>query len=255
LRKKHIRRVAVQRCRQDIPVGCPGVLYGRLTQGLLALLAGRRYRLMAGVYFYIPAEKLTDVIDCGLKLSEWKDRKQATPWSHEARPCIRAFLHPMDDNRYGNPAFQCVQLDIPVEYCVVADNDLYRLSQEHPDLQKVYIDTMVPLDRYLFGSFRSPECLVFTTVLSEGISVWGKGLGEPLLYQSSAALYVNNLLDRYNSRFEDINQVLLYSFLALERINGCVEGLQSVENGLAVFFDREIKHPVILPIPDYKKYS
>ena len=51
---------------------------------------------MAVVYLYIPAQKLGDVIDCGLKLSEWKDRKQATPWSREARFCIRAFLHHLD---------------------------------------------------------------------------------------------------------------------------------------------------------------
>lgn len=210
---------------------------------------------MAVVYFYIPAEKMEDVIDCGLKLSEWKERKQATPWSVDARPCIRAYLHPLDDKRHTDPSFKCIKLDVPVEYCVVGDNDLYQLSLEHPGMKKVYIDTMVPLDRYLFGSFRSPECLVFTTVLSEQIRPLGKGLGEPILYHSSETLYVNNLLERYNSRFDDINQVLLYSFLTLQRQNGCVDGLQSDEKGLAVFYDREMHHPITLPIPDLKKYS
>jgi hypothetical protein len=210
---------------------------------------------MAVVYLYIPAQKLGDVIDCGLKLSEWKDRKQATPWSREARFCIRAFLHPADDKRHEDPSFKCIKLDIPAEYCIVADNDLYQLSLEHPEFEKHYIDTMVHLDRYLFGSFRSPECLVFTTILSEQISPLEKGLGEPILYQSSETLYVNNLLERYNSRFDDINQVLLYSFLTLQRQNGCIEGLQSEEKGLAVFYDRAMNHPVIVPIPDFKKYS
>ncbi len=210
---------------------------------------------MAVVYFYIPAQKLEDVIDCGLKLSEWKDRTQATPWSRDARPCIRTFLHPMDDIRHRDPSFKCIKLDVPTDYCVVADNDLYQLSLEHPELEKKYIDTMVQLDRYFFGSFRSPECLVFTTVLSEQISPLEKGLGEPILYQNSETLYVNNLLEQYKSRFDDINQVLLYSFLTLQKQNGCVEGLQSDEKGLAVFFDTKMSHPVTIPIPDFRKYS
>jgi hypothetical protein len=210
---------------------------------------------MAVVYFYIPAEKLEDVIDCGLKLSEWKDRKQATPWSGDARPCIRAFLHPMDDIRHEDPSFKCIKLDVSVEYCVVGDNDLYQLSLENSDIRKVYVNTMVPLDKYLFGSFRKPECLVFSTVLSDQITLAGKGLGEPILYENSETLYVNNILEQYNSRYDDINQVLLYSFLTLQRQNGCIKGLQSADRGLAVFYDNEMHHHITVPIPDLKKYK
>ncbi|MBP7176258.1 MAG: hypothetical protein KBA53_08610 [Thermoclostridium sp.] len=209
---------------------------------------------MAVLYFYVPAQKLEDVIDCGLKLSEWKDRNQATPWS-DAKPCIRAFLHPMDDKRHGDPTFKCIKLDVPVEYCVVGDNDLYQLSLEHPEIHKTYMENMVPLDKYLFGSFRSPECLVFTTVLSDQLSPLGKGLGDPILYENSQTLYVNNLLERYNSCYDEINQVLLYSFLTLQKQNGCIEGLQSDEKGLAVFYNGEMSHPITVPIPDFRKYS
>ena len=34
---------------------------------------------MAVVYYYVPVEKANDVVECGLKLSEWKDREQQTP--------------------------------------------------------------------------------------------------------------------------------------------------------------------------------
>lgn len=211
--------------------------------------------LMAVVYFYIPAEKLEDVLDCGLKLSEWMSRKQDVPGSVNARPCISALLHPMDDIRYRDPSYKCVRLDIPAEYCTVADSDLYQLSLLDPDIKKTYIKTMVPLQSYTFGSFRKPECLVFTTVLSDLISLHGKGLGEPILYESSEALYVNNLLGQYSDRYEDIHRVLLYSFLTLQKQNGYIEGFQSEEKGLAVFYDRDMNHHITVPIPDLGKYQ
>jgi hypothetical protein len=210
---------------------------------------------MAVVYFYIPSDKLEDVTDCGIKLSEWKDRDQATRWSSIPKPCLCAFLHPLDDRRHQDPSYRCVKLDIPVEYLVVANRDLYRLSLEYSDIEQIYIDTMVPLQRYIFGSFRRPECLVFTTVLSEQIKPLGRGLDEPILYESSETLYVNNLLEKYNDRYDDFNQVLLYSFLTLQQQKGFIDGLHSTDERLAVFFDSEEKQHITVPIPDIEKYK
>ncbi len=209
---------------------------------------------MAVVYFYIPAKMLGDIINCGLKLSEWKGREQATPWSSVDRPCFSALLHPHDDPRYKDNAFQCVKLNLLVEYCVVADNDLYRLSIEHPEIKNEYISTMVPLDRYIFGSYRMPECLVFTTVLPDQISCLGRGMDEPILYENSETLYVNNLLQRYNDRYADVNQVLLYSFLTLKEQYGVMKVYRSNNSSLAVFFDDKTKRHITVPIPDFEKY-
>ena len=165
---------------------------------------------MAVVYFYVPVEKATDVIECGLKLSEWKVREQQTPWNAEPKPCFCALLHPDDDKRSRDPAYRCVKIDIPAEDCIIADGDLYKLSMEYPDIRKKYIDTMVPLDRYLFGSFRNPECLIFKTILGDQISVYGKGLDDPILFENSETLYINNILERYNDRYSGINRELLY---------------------------------------------
>lgn len=205
---------------------------------------------MAVVYFYIPAEKLEDVLDCGLKLSEWKSRVLPT----DGRPCLCALLHPMDDARHRDPAYQCVRLDVPVEYCMVADSDLYQLSLSDSSLKEVYQKTMVPLQHYIFGSFRKPECLVFTTILPEQLSLSGKGLGEPILYENSDSLYVNNLLGQYHDRYDDIYRVLLYSFLAMQKLEGRIEGFQCDEKGLAVFYDREMNYHITLPVPDFGKY-
>lgn len=208
---------------------------------------------MAVVYFYIPAQKLGDVIDCGLKLSEWKDKIQATPWVAEPRPCLCALLHPQDDLRYRDASYQCIKLNVPADKCIVADGDLFQLSMEHPQIRDVYIQSMVPLQRYRFGIFRRPECLIFSTILAEQIRVYGKGLDEPILYQNSETLYVNSLLERYNDRYENVNTAMLYSYLMLQKQSGRIDGFTSSEKRLAVFFDEEMNHHITVSIPDLKR--
>lgn len=209
---------------------------------------------MAVVYFYVPVDKANDVIECGLKLSEWKDREQQTPWNSGPQPCFCALLHPDDDKRNRDPAYQCIKINVPAEDCVIADGDLYKLSMEYPEIKQKYIDTMVPLNRYIFGSFRNPECLIFTTILGDQISVYGKGLDDPILYENSETLYVNNLLERYNDRYSGINRVLLYCFLLAQSQNGLLEGLYSDSEGLAFFLDKGANRYVTIPVPDLKKY-
>jgi len=209
---------------------------------------------MPALYFYVPNDKLDDVVDCGLKLSEWKSRFQATPWNRIERPCFVAWLNPRDDIRHKDGRYQCVKLDVPADYCAVADSDLYYLSLDHDELKQEYINTMVPLEDYIFGSFRVPECLVFATVLSEQISCLGKGLDEPILYENSAALYVNNILETYNDRYDDVNQALLYSFLSMQEQSGLVSCFRSVNQRLAVFYDRDKSRRITLKIPDFNKF-
>lgn len=210
---------------------------------------------MAVVYFYIPVEKTDDIVECGLKLSEWKDRDQETPWSCGLQPCFCARLHPDDDKRSRDSAYQCIKINIPAQDCVIADGDLHNLSMDYPELKQKYIDTMVPLNNYLFGSFRNPECLIFKTILGEQISVYGKGLDDPILYENSETLYVNNLLERFNDRYSGINQVLLYSFLLAQSQSGLIEGLYSNSKELAYFFDKEANRHVTITMPELKKYK
>lgn len=210
---------------------------------------------MSVIYFYIPSEKLQDIIDCGLKLSEWKTRQQATPWDKTEKPCFTASLHPRDDFRYTNSRYKCIKLDISTDYCIVADSDLYRLSLEHQEMKQYYIDSMVPLKNYVFGSFRKPECLVFASVMAEQISCLGKGLDDPVLYENSELLYVSNILETYNDKFSDFNQTILYSFLALQEQNGLIQCIRGGNNRLAVFFDREGKKYITVRIPEFKNYG
>lgn len=206
---------------------------------------------MAEVYFYIPAKRLDDAVDCGLKLSEWKSRSQATRDGGE-RPCFVAFLHPKDDERVNLASFRCLKLDLPAEDVIVADNDLYRLSLKYPEFKKKYIDTMISLKDYFFGSFRKPECLVFKTILAEQIRPLRGGLDGPILYESSEALYVNNQLEKYHEKYAETNQALLYSFLVLQEQNNGLRGFRDSEKGLAVFFNQEMNRYITVSIPNFK---
>jgi|GEM_PF-323034 len=210
---------------------------------------------MAVVYYYVPIDKLEDVIDCGLKLSEWKESYQSTPWDRIEKPCFSAFLHPLDDERHKDSSFRCIKLDIPVEYCAVYDSDLYRISSEFPELKKDFYNSMVPLNDYIFGSVRRPQCFVFTTVLSEQISLLGKGMDEPVLYENSESLYVNNILQQLNDRYNEFNSVLLYSYLTAQEQKGVYRCYRSTNASIAVFFDEESNEYISVPIPDYRRYS
>ncbi|MDI9482901.1 MAG: hypothetical protein QM315_06925 [Bacillota bacterium] len=210
---------------------------------------------MAVIYYYVPEDKLEDIIDCGLKLSEWKDGYQSTPWEGIEKPCFSAFLHPLDDDRHKDRSYRCIKIDIPMEYCVVYDSDLYRVSNEFPELKEKFIKSMVPLDEYIFGSIRRPGCFVFTTVLSEQISLLGKSMDEPILYENSEILYVNNILQQFNDSYHEFNSVLLYSYLTMQEQKGVFRCYRSGENNIAVFFDKESNQYISIPIPDYYKYK
>ncbi|HAA25195.1 MAG TPA: hypothetical protein DCE11_03615 [Ruminiclostridium sp.] len=210
---------------------------------------------MAVVYFYVPIDKLEDIIDCGLKLSEWKESYQSTPWNRVEKPCFSAFLHPLDDEKHKDRSYRCIKLDIEAEYCAVYDSDLYRISNEFPELKEKFFKSMVPLNGYIFGSIRRPQCFVFTTVLSEQISLLGKSMDEPILYENSEILYVNNILQQLNDRYTEFNSVLLYSFLAAQEQNGVYRCYRSTNDNIAVFFDEGSNEYISVPIPDYRKYN
>ena len=40
---------------------------------------------MADLYFFVSKDKIEDVVDCGLKLSEWYDRELIIPGMSESR--------------------------------------------------------------------------------------------------------------------------------------------------------------------------
>jgi hypothetical protein len=205
---------------------------------------------MAGLYFYVPKSKIKDIVDCGLKLSEWCDREISLPGFTGNRRVIKALLNPRDDIMLQkDTAYQCLRLDIDLDYCRVGDAALYKMGTKEPKLMERYIENLVPLSDYRFGTFRDPEVLVMTSVLHDRIEITGRDLDVPILYESSAVLYLNNLLEKHEEVYKDSGNHLLYAFFIFLESQGQVVRFEDKEHKYAVFFHADSKEYTVLQIP------
>jgi hypothetical protein len=205
---------------------------------------------MAGVYFYVPQKELKDVTDCGLKLSEWFDREIFLPCLHSSKKVIKTFLNPRDDRKnMSDPAYQCLRLDIDLQYCIVGDSDLYKMGLREPLAMEYYTAQLIPLSNYRFGTFRCPEALVTTSVLPERIEAIGKLLDTPVLYESSEKLYLDNILDKHEENWKDSGNHLLYAYYAQMEAQGKAKSFEDRENGKSIFLYNGNKDYIVLQNP------
>lgn len=205
---------------------------------------------MAGVYFYAPKRDIKDIVDCGLKLSEWFDRDIFVPVMHGTRRALKTLLNPKDDEKSINDTeLQCIRLDIDPDYCVVGDSNIYKISSQEPDLMGYYKACLTPLSDYRFGTFRNPEALVFTSVLPEKIEVMGKILDTPILYESSSELYLKNILNEHEESWKDSGNHLLYAFYVYLESRGRATRLVDQEHGKTIFFYNDRKEYIVLQSP------
>lgn len=208
---------------------------------------------MVEVYFYIPADAVKNTVDCGIKLSEWYSREIYT--EGEKKKCLTALLNPRDDyGKYTSPAYKCLRLEVRPKYCFVADSLLFEAGQAYPEVMEMYMRSIIPIEKYAFGSFRLPECLVTSTILGDYISIIGKGLDTPILYNNSQELYLNNMLEGFRETHDDFNDVLLYHFLKRLCSEGKVKCIEDDKRGLAIFRDDRDGRIFTVRIPDMEGY-
>ncbi len=205
------------------------------------------------VYFYVPKEQVEAVVECGLKLSAWCDRRV---WiDGENRPCISALLNPRDDaDKYNSKAFGCLKLELPAKHCWVADRRLFEIGRTCPAAMELYRKSVIPLERYYFGTYRLPECLVTTTVLPHQISVLNKIMDSPVLFESSEQLYVNNIVEDLKEKRDYLLDALLYCYFEKLAESKKVVGLKDAESGMAAFLDSRDGRTVIVKMPDFTAY-
>ena len=166
---------------------------------------------MVEVYFYMPADKAGHAVECGIKLSEWYSRETVIDGSN--RKCIAALLNPRDEyEKYMSGAYRCLKLEIDPKYCFVADRSLYEAGLSYPQAMELYKNSTVPIGNYTFGEYRFPEVLVTSTILGDNISITGKMLDTPVLYENSQELYFNNLMEQLKDEHCDLNDTLLYLY-------------------------------------------
>jgi hypothetical protein len=208
---------------------------------------------MVEVYFYMPANQAENAVECGMKLSEWYSREVEI--GGEIKKCISALLNPRDDyEKYMSQEYKCLKLEVQSKYCYVADSLLYEAGLAHPEVMEMYAGSILPIEKYAFGDYRLPECLITGTIIGENINVLGKGLDTPVLYNNSQELYFGNMLEGFREEHEDFDDTLLYHFfkrLCSEAKASCVEDPSS---GLAVFRDTRSGRIYTLRIPDMGRY-
>lgn len=208
---------------------------------------------MVEVYYYIPVADTEDVNDCGLKLSKWHEKQVLI--NGEQKMCISALLNPKDDiKKYKSDKFKCIKLQMEPRFCFVADKSLYEVGLKSNEVMELYTASIKPVEQYIFGSYRLPECLVTTTVMSDNIGILNKGLDSPVLFNNSEELYINNMVEYYKETHEDFNDTLLYFFYSQLATVGKFDRIEAKEKGLAVFIDKESSSSVTIKIPDIAKY-
>ncbi|AEV70476.1 hypothetical protein [Acetivibrio clariflavus] len=193
---------------------------------------------MVEVYYYVPQDKVRDSIECGLKLSQWYEKEVQIEF--ENKKCLCALLNPRDDmDKYKSPDYKCLRLELYPEYCYVADKSLYELGLQHDEVMKLYMDSIIPIKDYIFGMYRLPECLVTTTVIPEQISLLDKGLGSPILFNNSEELYINNLIEDFRQKYDDLNDRLLFGFFKGRATEGEMEMIEKDGNRFVAFIDKK----------------
>jgi hypothetical protein len=208
---------------------------------------------MVEVYFYMPVNEVGNAVECGMKLSQWFDKEVQI--NGENRKCIAAFLNPKDDMyKYKSTDLRCVKLQLDAKYCFVGDKFLYQVGVNIPKALELFNQSIIPIEKYIFGSYRIPECLVISTIIAGQIEVLDKRLDSPVLFGNSEELYINNIIETYREEYDDFNDAMLYSFYSKLVDAGKMEIIQDADKKIAVFMDKEKEKNYTIMVPDLRKY-
>ena len=208
---------------------------------------------MVEVYYYLPVGEVENAVECGIKLSRWFDKEVEI--NGDTKKCIAAFLNPKDDiEKYKSADLKCVKLELDPKYCFVADKFLHNVSRSFPKALELFNQSIIPIEKYIFGSYRIPECLVLSTIIAGQVEVLDKRLDSPVLFGNSEELYINNIVESYREEYDDFNDAMLYSFYCKLVEAGKMEIIEDSEKKIAVFIDKEKGKNYTIMIPDMGKY-
>lgn len=189
---------------------------------------------MTEVYYYVKSENVSNIIDCGLKLSAYYNKEVVI--DDEKKLCLSGLINPKDDlELYKSSAFKCLKLQVKTGKCFVADRFIYDTFKAQGQDMESYYKTIVPIEQYSFGSYRLPECLVTTTILAGEASVLDKRMDSPVIYSNSEELYINNILQELREQYAEIDDSLLYYFLDKLADLAKLDKIEDSNTGTAIF--------------------
>jgi hypothetical protein len=188
-----------------------------------------------------------------MKLSKWFDKEVSI--NGDVKKCMSALLNPKDDmSKYKSSNFKCVKMELAPNYCFVADKYLYHTALNAPEVMEMYNNSVVPVEKYIFGSYRLPECLVTSTVIPGQVSSLHKMMDSPVLFDNSEELYINNIIETYKEKHLDFNDVMLYYFFNMLANEGKMDRIEDSENGVSIFIDKNAGKTYTIKIPFVSEY-
>ena len=203
---------------------------------------------MSEVYFYMPADKAGNAVDCGIKLTDWYSREVHIEGS--IKKCMAALLNPRDEyDKFRSDKYKCLKIDIQSRYCYVADRLLYEAGRSSRQAMELYERSIVPIEDYVLGEYRFPEVLITSTILGENVSILGRKLDTPLMYDNSQELYFSGLMTRLKEENEELDDMLLYLYFKWLSDRGKADMIEDTASGLAVFLLKEENKPYTFRIP------
>jgi hypothetical protein len=203
---------------------------------------------LAEVYYYVPAKEVEYIVECGLSLSRWHNKEVIINGIN--KKCISAFINPKDDmKKYNDSDLICIKLNVPSNYCYVADKYLYDIGLDIKEVMEFYLSSLMPIEEYIFGFHRLPECLVTTTVIQGQIGIMKKAKDSPVLINCSEELYINNLIELNREKYPDFEDVSLYHFYSSLINNKKINKIEDKKKRIAVFKNEELSKPIIIKMP------
>lgn len=204
------------------------------------------------IYYYVKSENVANILDCGLKLSAFHNKEVAI--GNEKLRCFSGLLNPKDDPElYKSGEYTCLKVQVKKEKCFVADRFLYEAALGQALGLELYHQSILPVDKYIFGTYRLPECLITTTILAGEASVLDKRMDSPIIYTNSEELYVNNILQEFREQHAEFDDCLLYSLFDKLTDLYIFEKVENEERGIAVYRTQGGKTYCIRK-PDFEKF-
>ncbi len=208
---------------------------------------------MVEVYYYMPVEEIANAVECGIKLSKWFDKEVELGGS--MKKCLSALLNPKDDLvKYNSQNFKCLKLELDCNYCYVADKYLYDVGLNYPQVMEQYFESIKPINDYIFGLYRIPECLITSTAIGGQIKLLDKRLDSPILFGDSEELYLNNIIEKYKEENENFTDAMLYNFYCRLAQIRKIDKIEDMEKKIALFIDNEKQTTIAIKIPNMEKF-
>lgn len=167
------------------------------------------------VFFAVPDSAVEDICECGLKISEYKNRTVVI--SGNELNAVSARLNPNDlEQIEGYTVIRLVPDDAHSFISEGSFYDEYVMALQNGGdevfWKKEYEKSMIPVSQYKLGMYRSPEYLIIRTLFSEQIETFDRRKGEPILYNNSTELYIGNAVRSAEEHCDDFYENAVCAF-------------------------------------------